>query len=405
MLVLVICMILFATLLISFDDDPGVGVRKGGESVTRVRRMDDSGQKATQTAMPNVTVETTSVAAALGKEEQKAIVTTGATSNDAVRNSPVVLTLENILWSRNWYSHAKCPDVPEEYYHLKNVRRWCNIFYTTECEQKIDDMKKWFSSCQGTIWIRSQSHKGHGDLVNFVQHVLPLRNTPFDLITTDGDNSYPSHLSNYGQLLDNPHLQTWYTQNYDGGGGLEHSYRIQPIPIGLDLHTLDGFPPELRSSQKVLEEMLQIRQASIEQGTTIRQPELWIPPMSISSSERGQALSMAGQCLQIVDGNSQGRLPPMELYKTFTQYRFGLSPPGNGVDCHRTWEMLFFGMIPIIHSSPMDVLYHKFDLPVVLVKDWNELCEERFLEKQWDRLKDKIPLPNEKLTTGYYIGR
>jgi hypothetical protein len=151
--------------------------------------------------------------------------------------------------------------------------------------------------------------------------------------------------------------------------------------------------------------MLQIRQASIEQGTTIRQPELWIPPMSISSSERGQALSMAGQCLQIVDGNSQGRLPPMELYKTFTQYRFGLSPPGNGVDCHRTWEMLFFGMIPIIHSSPMDVLYHKFDLPVVLVKDWNELCEERFLEKQWDRLKDKIPLPNEKLTTGYYIGR
>jgi len=93
------------------------------------------------------------------------------------------------------------------------------------------------------------------------------------------------------------------------------------------------------------------------------------------------------------------------MLEGFSKYRFGLSPPGNGNDCHRTWEMLMFGMIPIVKSSKMDLLYSKFDLPVVIVKNWKDICDDGFLEKQYERLKDKVPLDNIKLTTGYYLGK
>ena len=30
-----------------------------------------------------------------------------------------------------------------------------------------------------------------------------------------------------------------------------------------------------------------------------------------------------------------------------TEYKFAFSPPGNGINCHQTWEMLLLGVIPM----------------------------------------------------------
>jgi hypothetical protein len=53
------------------------------------------------------------------------------------------------------------------------------------------------------------------------------------------------------------------------------------------------------------------------------------------------------------------------------QYKFILSPVGNGVDTHRTWEALLAGSIPIVESSVRDVMYE--GLPVLIVKSWEDL--------------------------------
>ena len=47
---------------------------------------------------------------------------------------------------------------------------------------------------------------------------------------------------------------------------------------------------------------------------------------------------------------------------------FVISPPGNGIDCHRTWESLILGNIVLLQSSPLDPLFE--DLPVVIIKDF-----------------------------------
>uniref|UniRef100_A0A383VCM7 Exostosin GT47 domain-containing protein n=1 Tax=Tetradesmus obliquus TaxID=3088 RepID=A0A383VCM7_TETOB len=53
------------------------------------------------------------------------------------------------------------------------------------------------------------------------------------------------------------------------------------------------------------------------------------------------------------------------------QYKFVLSPVGNGVDTHRTWEALLAGSIPIVESSVRDSMYE--GLPVLIVKSWSDL--------------------------------
>jgi hypothetical protein len=59
---------------------------------------------------------------------------------------------------------------------------------------------------------------------------------------------------------------------------------------------------------------------------------------------------------------------------------FCVSPPGNGVDSHRTWEAILMRCIPIVLSyAPLDPLYE--DLPVVVVRDWDEITAE-FLDKK-----------------------
>ena len=51
-------------------------------------------------------------------------------------------------------------------------------------------------------------------------------------------------------------------------------------------------------------------------------------------------------------------------------YKFIISPEGNGVDCHRTWEGLYLKTIPIVDRSLVTEYFSKY-FPMVLVDDWS----------------------------------
>jgi hypothetical protein len=56
-----------------------------------------------------------------------------------------------------------------------------------------------------------------------------------------------------------------------------------------------------------------------------------------------------------------------------------LCPDGNGIDCHRNWEMLYLGVVPIIEKS----FFHKKiyqDLPVLIVEDFKSLSKDFLYE-------------------------
>jgi hypothetical protein len=62
--------------------------------------------------------------------------------------------------------------------------------------------------------------------------------------------------------------------------------------------------------------------------------------------------------------------------KALSQYRFVASPPGNGVDCHRTWEAFYLRVVPIVVRSVLTEEFESWGLPVWLVDDYRELQDQ-----------------------------
>ena len=84
-----------------------------------------------------------------------------------------------------------------------------------------------------------------------------------------------------------------------------------------------------------------------------------------------------------IEGKIKITVTNPKCYVMMSQYKFVLSPPGAGMDCHRTWEALYIGCIPIVITSKIDELYE--ELPIVVVNDWNEITKE-FLERKYDEI-------------------
>jgi hypothetical protein len=63
----------------------------------------------------------------------------------------------------------------------------------------------------------------------------------------------------------------------------------------------------------------------------------------------------------------------IDITKLYNKYLFVLSPVGNGLDCHRTWELFLAGCIVITKHSSLDKMFIDNQLPVVFIEDWYEL--------------------------------
>ena len=62
---------------------------------------------------------------------------------------------------------------------------------------------------------------------------------------------------------------------------------------------------------------------------------------------------------------------PLEYRKAVAGSKFVLSPPGNGLDCHRTWEALYLGAIPIVKRASWPFVH--LQLPVLVINEWEDL--------------------------------
>jgi hypothetical protein len=79
-----------------------------------------------------------------------------------------------------------------------------------------------------------------------------------------------------------------------------------------------------------------------------------------------------------------------EIWRRYASYPFVVSAAGNGLDCHRTWELLYLGSIVITKNSPLDPLFEGF--PVVTIDDWSEVADKDNLAKwlqQYGGLTDR----------------
>lgn len=87
-------------------------------------------------------------------------------------------------------------------------------------------------------------------------------------------------------------------------------------------------------------------------------------------------------------------IPFNEYIERMSHHKFVISPPGNGIDCHRTWEALYVGSIPIVIKN--DIYNDWCDLPILQVNSYNDITQEildTFI---------KLPYNHEKLLIDYW---
>lgn len=73
-------------------------------------------------------------------------------------------------------------------------------------------------------------------------------------------------------------------------------------------------------------------------------------------------------------------LSPTDYFRTLSDYKFVISPEGNGIDCHRHYEALIAGCIPIVENHPGIAEKYR-GCPVLFTDDYSEITEEYLAAK------------------------
>lgn len=286
-----------------------------------------------------------------------------------------------------------------------------NLGLALSCDVKPDGIptktfkpKHYFHLKEGSvIWIKSSFVR------KFYKEALPILDYPCILVISDGDESFPSSHKDGIRLIESDKIKHIFAQNCD----IVHK-KVSPIPIGIDFHSLamEAKWGEPRMTPKEQETYLKTLIATLE-PTHLRKKKAFVDFHLFDSIRLGPLKRYLewGEDRQTIFN----RLKPTHLidypetplrrsllWKTKGNYAFSISPHGNGLDAHRTWEDLALGCIVIVKTSPLDPLYE--GLPVVIVNNWNEITEEN-LDKWLLQYGDAFTNPSyrEKLTSAYWL--
>jgi len=250
------------------------------------------------------------------------------------------------------------------------------------------------------VWVRLTA------LPEFVEQVLPRISARFALVTGDEDWSMPTEFARAREVLGNERVGCWFTQNFDGS---DASGKLFPLPIGLDFHTISnrrkwGHP--LATPREQEEELERLRETMPPNAGRLLRVHAdfhlnrHARAVGGETRESVEATLRRNPCVEFL----RGRIPRLELWQEKTRYAFVVSPHGNGLDCHRTWESLALGNIVIVKRSPLDALYQ--GLPVAIVERWEEITEAnlRLWQAQYRGLCSD-PAAQRRLTNQYWIER
>jgi hypothetical protein len=74
-------------------------------------------------------------------------------------------------------------------------------------------------------------------------------------------------------------------------------------------------------------------------------------------------------------------------WNALLDHKFIISPEGNGIDCHRHYEALMAGCIPILEDNPQ--IREKYaGCPILYTKNYLDI-NERFLQKKYEEMLDQ----------------
>lgn len=211
-------------------------------------------------------------------------------------------------------------------------------------------------------------------LSSFQEHILPHLTESFVLISHASDDVVDEK---FLPLLSDIRLEQWYAQNVS----ISHP-KLVPIPIGI------------ANKQFAHGDLFALHQ---EMYARRRKTSLLFTCLSERThpSRRDKIHALRNNGFDI----SSNTLSYAEYLKSLSESEFVASPRGNGLDCHRTWEALYIGAIPIVDNGVW--LDHFADLNMLGVDNWLDVDKKFLTEKLLTPKASNL----EKLRLSYWSNR
>lgn len=235
----------------------------------------------------------------------------------------------------------------------------------------------------------------------FIQNELRKINFKFVLVSGDCDEDIPNNIfrsqKDYNNFINDERIVKWYTQNWVG----DYNPKVFHLPIGMDYHTMTNrqiFWGSMKNpfEQESVLKMIIKKLIPFWKRRIMCYSNFHFSMNTKHSYDRKNAIKEIPRELIFYEKTRVNRL---QTWLNQKDYAFVVSPFGGGYDCHRTWEALMLGCIPIVMSSGLNPLFE--DLPVLIVKKWEEVTKQKLQEtiEQFKNRKFKYA----KLTLKYWM--
>lgn len=201
--------------------------------------------------------------------------------------------------------------------------------------------------------------RGLGVSDSFWDTVGSIIKVPYILVTqTEGENVLPGR---HGDHVHDQNLHSWYIQNLDRTGG-HTSPKLRAIPIG---HLWRAQKADLWAAHRQAPPVLSTNRS-----------QLAVVQFTNHNKVRTQALQAMTDIAGIeAEPYYSGPDPVGHMLAKYQNAQFVASPFGAGPDCHRTWEALTVGAVPIVQDHyGLNELF--VDEPVLVIKDWKQITRE-----------------------------
>ena len=176
-----------------------------------------------------------------------------------------------------------------------------------------------------------------------------------------------------------------------------YTSRLSSIPLGITNFSKDATPFNILGDlQIMLEATDSTPRINDYNGTLLANFSV------ISNLKKRNKLLKILENIEIKNLNPDySRFGRLNFLQQVRKQSYVLCPEGNGVDTHRIWETLYLGGVPIILSS--NVLNPLLaELPVLIIHNWKELYDKKFLENKWYEIQTK-EYNYEKLKASFWI--
>ena len=191
------------------------------------------------------------------------------------------------------------------------------------------------------------------DLIKvWFENIHPKIKNKYKLITHNSDAVVDENESKY---IDDKIIH-WFAQN-----NIFKHEKITPIPIGIENKRL------YMSGWTLCKMIKKLKNENLKKINRI------LFGFSVQTNKKERGLALQSLRNNPLADEIKERTDQSNYYKLLNKYQFVASPEGNGPDCHRTWEALYLGVIPIVTDNLFIKSFQRLDLQMMIIEDWSKI--------------------------------